>query len=198
MTQEECAEKLGVSRQSLSTWETGRAYPDVRSVLAISETFGCSLDSLLKEDASAVRHLADSGDLVKSRRLLFIRLAILAYLVIWSFLIAVFWLSGGAESAVLKSVLSLILLAVTGTLSFFIGFGEELPRAKWFLSLFFGLFYFLARFLTFDLAVCFSAGAMPLPRPLSLFPGILFSFAVIGLGEIFRILKGLKKSKKGD
>ena len=32
MTQEECAEKLGVARQTLSSWESGRTFPDIRSV----------------------------------------------------------------------------------------------------------------------------------------------------------------------
>ena len=62
MTQEECAEKLGVARQTLSSWESGRTFPDIRSVVAISDLFGVSLDALLKEDAAAVDRLEDAAD----------------------------------------------------------------------------------------------------------------------------------------
>ena len=50
MTQEQLADKLGVSRQSISKWESDVAYPETDKLICMSELFGCSLDYLLKED----------------------------------------------------------------------------------------------------------------------------------------------------
>lgn len=48
-TQEQLAQVLGVSRQSISKWESNLAYPETEKLIRISELFGCSLDYLLKE-----------------------------------------------------------------------------------------------------------------------------------------------------
>ena len=50
MTQEKLAERMGVSRQTISKWETGEAVPDVDKLLELSKLFSCTLDALLKED----------------------------------------------------------------------------------------------------------------------------------------------------
>lgn len=50
MTQERLAERMGVSRQTISKWETGEAVPEVDKLLELSSIFSCSLDALLKED----------------------------------------------------------------------------------------------------------------------------------------------------
>ncbi len=51
-SQEELAERLGVSRQAVSKWESGMSVPDIGRVIAMSELFGVSTDYLLKDDAS--------------------------------------------------------------------------------------------------------------------------------------------------
>lgn len=48
-TQEELAEKLMVSRQALSKWESGAAIPDTENVIQISRLFGVSIDYLLND-----------------------------------------------------------------------------------------------------------------------------------------------------
>ena len=52
MTQERLAERMGVSRQTISKWETGEAYPELDKLLELSKLFSCTLDALLKEDMS--------------------------------------------------------------------------------------------------------------------------------------------------
>lgn len=49
-SQEDLAEKLGVSRQSISKWEGAQSMPDMNRILKMSEIFGVSTDYLLKED----------------------------------------------------------------------------------------------------------------------------------------------------
>lgn len=50
MSQEMLAEALGVSRQSVSKWESGTALPDTDKIIAMSELFGVSTDYILKND----------------------------------------------------------------------------------------------------------------------------------------------------
>lgn len=51
LTQEQLAEKLDVSRQSVSKWEMEQAVPDIDKIIALSELFEVSTDYLLKEQA---------------------------------------------------------------------------------------------------------------------------------------------------
>ena len=50
MTQEELAEKLGVSRQTVSKWELDVTYPEMDKVIEICTLFSCSMDELIRED----------------------------------------------------------------------------------------------------------------------------------------------------
>ena len=52
-SQEELAEKLGVSRQSVSKWEGAQSIPDMNKILQLSELFGVSTDYLLKDSMEA-------------------------------------------------------------------------------------------------------------------------------------------------
>ena len=49
-SQEELADKLGVSRQSVSKWERAQAIPDMKKILQLSEVFGVSTDYLMKDE----------------------------------------------------------------------------------------------------------------------------------------------------
>ncbi len=49
-SQEELAEKLDVSRQSISKWESAQSVPDMNRIIRLSEVFGVSTDYLLKDD----------------------------------------------------------------------------------------------------------------------------------------------------
>lgn len=50
-TQEQLADILGVSRQSVSKWESDIAFPETEKLIKISELFDCSVDYLLKENS---------------------------------------------------------------------------------------------------------------------------------------------------
>lgn len=49
MTQEQLAEKLNVSRQTISKWELGEILPEIEKLIELCKTFNCSLDQLLRE-----------------------------------------------------------------------------------------------------------------------------------------------------
>ena len=57
LSQEELAEKLEVSRQAVSKWETGEAIPDMEKIIILSSIFNCSIDTLIKGKISDVKVL---------------------------------------------------------------------------------------------------------------------------------------------
>lgn len=52
MSQEQLAEKINVSRQSISKWELNDAIPDLNKIVMLSELFSISIDELIKENSS--------------------------------------------------------------------------------------------------------------------------------------------------
>lgn len=50
ITQEQLAEKMGVSRQAVSKWESDTAYPETDKIIALSKLYGCTTDYLLRDD----------------------------------------------------------------------------------------------------------------------------------------------------
>ncbi len=52
MTQEQLAEQLEVSRQTVSKWEAGNSYAEMEKLLQLCEIFSCDLDTLLRKNAS--------------------------------------------------------------------------------------------------------------------------------------------------
>lgn len=68
LSQEELAEKVFVSRQSVSNWENGKTYPDIKSLLLLGEVFGVSLDKLVKGDIERMKQEIDSQELAKFQR----------------------------------------------------------------------------------------------------------------------------------
>lgn len=54
-SQEVLAEKIYVSRQTVSNWENNKNYPDINSLLRLSEVFGVSIDILIKGDVEKMK-----------------------------------------------------------------------------------------------------------------------------------------------
>ncbi|WP_428909953.1 helix-turn-helix transcriptional regulator [Niallia sp. Krafla_26] len=79
LTQEQLAEELQVSRSTISSWETGRSYPDLEMVIEICDRFNVSLDFLLREDEKMVRKL-NFG--IKQKRMLVVLVTILLVLLV--------------------------------------------------------------------------------------------------------------------
>lgn len=50
MTQEELAEQMAVSRQTVSKWESDQSFPETDKLIALCDLFGCSMDALLRGD----------------------------------------------------------------------------------------------------------------------------------------------------
>lgn len=67
-TQEDIAEKINVSRQTISNWENEKSFPDIMSVIELSNLYSISLDDLLKGDQKMMEHLEESTNVVKSNQ----------------------------------------------------------------------------------------------------------------------------------
>ncbi|MDE7366336.1 MAG: helix-turn-helix domain-containing protein [Lachnospiraceae bacterium] len=75
-TQEAVAEKIQVSRQTISNWENEKSYPDIVSIVNLSNLYDISLDELLKEDKHMLEHLEESTNIVKSNKRLVVAVII--------------------------------------------------------------------------------------------------------------------------
>ena len=60
-TQEQLADVLGVSRQSISKWESDIAYPETDKLIELGKLFDCSMDYLLKEEVTEKSGVQESG-----------------------------------------------------------------------------------------------------------------------------------------
>ena len=59
MSQEKLAEKVNVSRQSVSKWETGDAYPEMNNLLELCKIFHCKINDLVNDSILDVNNLDD-------------------------------------------------------------------------------------------------------------------------------------------
>jgi len=57
LTQQEVADKLNVSRQTISNWEVGKSYPDTPTLIEISNFYNLSLDYMLKGDLNFMKKI---------------------------------------------------------------------------------------------------------------------------------------------
>ena len=62
LTQEQLAELLGVSRQAISKWESGAAYPETEKLIRLGKLYHCSMDYLLMEEVEETNTAAGSAE----------------------------------------------------------------------------------------------------------------------------------------
>lgn len=65
LSQEELAERVYVSRQTISNWENNKSYPDINSIVLLSEIFEISIDNLIKGDVELMKKEINSEDVKK-------------------------------------------------------------------------------------------------------------------------------------
>lgn len=87
MSQDDLAMRVYVSRQTISSWENDKTYPDVQSLLLLSEIFDTSIDDLIKGDVETMTSTLDS-DATTMKRLGYTMLGFLALM-----LLALIWLT---------------------------------------------------------------------------------------------------------
>ena len=68
LSQEELANRVYVSRQTISNWENDKSYPDVNSLVLLSEIFQISLDILIKGDIEVMKDVIQKEEIEKMNR----------------------------------------------------------------------------------------------------------------------------------
>ena len=68
LSQEELADHLYVSRQTISNWENDKSYPDVNSLVLLSEVFHISLDKLIKGDIDVMKEAIKKEEVEKMKQ----------------------------------------------------------------------------------------------------------------------------------
>ncbi len=68
LSQDDLAEKIFVSRQSVSNWENDKTYPDIKSLILLSEVFHVSLDTLIKGDIEIMKKEINSQEIAQFER----------------------------------------------------------------------------------------------------------------------------------
>jgi transcriptional regulator with XRE-family HTH domain len=89
LSQDELAQRMDISRQAISKWETGKSYPDIEKILKLSDIFNITLDELVRGDKNFQENL------IKEGRTGVPGLTILGYVLIALGVIVVIW--GGAQ-----------------------------------------------------------------------------------------------------
>lgn len=137
LTQEQAAEVLGVSRQTISNWESNKTYPDIISVIKMSDIYSVSLDHLLKEEKSMKQtyqeFLEESTNTVKAKRRLEKIILFSTYFLVWTIATVIFWLARGSMTfecdVVLRWILLPLALLVT---TIFIAKNNYWGKGNWF------------------------------------------------------------------
>lgn len=121
LSQEQLAEKLYVSRQTISNWERDKTYPDVQSLLMLSILFDTSIDTLVKGDVTVMEEAVERDRKRLGTRMLWLAVLMLALLALAFALIlspAFAWMEGawgvGAATTVafLPAVAALVVATV--------------------------------------------------------------------------------------
>jgi transcriptional regulator with XRE-family HTH domain len=86
LTQEVIAENVGVSRQTVSSWESGKSYPDIASLMILSDVYNVTLDSLLKGDTDMIRHLEEGSGKGKKAKYVIVSIVALTIGMVFIFL----------------------------------------------------------------------------------------------------------------
>lgn len=201
VTQEQTAEALGVSRQTVSNWENEKTYPDIVSVIKMSDLYAVSLDHLLKEEPTVketyMAFLDESTNTVKSRSAFTKVILLSVYLGIWALAMLTFWVMMSPSDAGGFSLIFLwILLPVTSfVISVMIAKRRLFGRATPAFSLFFGVMYMLAEYATFSAANMVTFQKFNMPNFGMLGVGIAISLLGMLIGFSARKI-GLKRDEK--
>lgn len=156
ITQEQAAQALGISRQTISNWENERSYPDIVSVLKMSDLYSVSLDYLLKGEGPMkdyLDYIEESTNTAKSKTRLSKLLVVLSYLVIWAFNIMASWRfsAGSITEAQAGGAQWIMLPAATIVLSLLIGKNNYWGKYKWLAPIGFGLMFMLSVYASYGM-----------------------------------------------
>ena len=94
LTQEQVAETVMVSRQTISNWENGKSLPDIVSVMKLSDLYEISMDELLKGDQRMQKKIEKDANIAKTNKRVILAVAMITLISLAIYFISIF--VGGA------------------------------------------------------------------------------------------------------
>lgn len=205
LTQEQVAEEIGVSRQSVSNWENCRSYPDIVSVIKLSDLYSVSLDELLKEDTKMIKHLDEATNTVRVRNWISKLIEVGVYLLISTLVIIGFWTIMEPTDVMGYVLLTFYMLLPLTVLvsSLFIGLDKGWGKARWIMPLFYGVVFMITTFGTMFLSssVGEKLSFWDIMEGLSFLAFIsqaANSAIGIGIGTVIRVVINRKRNGKSE
>lgn len=200
LTQEDAAQKLGVSRQTLSHWENGKTYPDIVSVVKMSDLYNVSLDKLLKdvpepdcakeENMNKYLDYLDESTNAAKRKVMLAKIILLtAFTIIWAACIMSFWMGLGRYAMdyailtiyIVMPLTIIIVSAITGGANLF-------GHGKWIFCIVFAAMYSLVEYGTFAIANMAHSGNVALPDLTIFIAGVILSAVPMGIAAFIKFV----------
>lgn len=119
LSQDALAEKIYVSRQTISNWENEKSYPDVNSLVLLSEVFQTSIDNLIKGDVEVMRKQVRSEDTRKFKHLNILYFILFLVLMISPIPLAYY-----------LRIMGIIIWAVLAAVTLFVAFAVEKKKKQ--------------------------------------------------------------------
>ena len=193
ITQEQAAELLDVSRQTISNWENNKSYPDIISVIKMSDIYSISLDHLLKEEKSMNQtyqeFLEESTDTVKAKRNLGKTILLSAYFILWAAAMIIVWQTNGYTTLKFDLVfrwLILPLFLLVSTVS--VAKNDYWGKGNWLSVIAAAITFLTVPYTQYveDLTAGTATFTFRFPNLMYMVVGIIISACGIGIGTLWR------------
>lgn len=189
MTQEHAAELLGVSRQTISNWENNKSYPDIISVIKMSDYYSVSLDHLLKEENAMKQtyqnFLEESTNTTKAKKNLSQIVILSTYFVVWIIAMISFWNVTGSTTKELNIILRWILLpALLFIVTVIIAKNDYFGKGKWLCVIGAAITFLTVPYTQFWFTQETATYTFKFPNISYMIAGILISFCGLGIGVL--------------
>lgn len=190
ITQEQAAELLDVSRQTISNWENNRSYPDIISVIKMSDIYSISLDHLLKEEKSMNQtyqeFLEESTNTVKAKRDLGKIILFSTYFIVWVVAMIIFWQIKEPMTSGLDITLRWILLPVLLFVStVIVAKNNYWGKGNWFCVIGAAITFLTVPYAEFIEEMGKATFTFRFPNLMYMVVGILISICGIGIGTLW-------------
>lgn len=191
ITQEQAAELLDVSRQTISNWENNKSYPDIISVIKMSDIYSISLDHLLKEDNAMKQtyqeFLEESMNTVKAKKNLSKIVILSTYFVVWIITMILFWNVTGTTTNELDIILRWILLpALLFVVSVTVAKNDYFGKGKWLCIVGAAITFLTVPYTQFSVMQETASFTFKFPNISYMTAGILISFCGLGIGILWK------------
>ncbi len=189
VTQEQAAELLGVSRQTISNWENSKSYPDIISVIKMSDIYSVSLDHLLKEDKTMNQNyhefLEESTNVVKAKRSLGKIILLSTYFVLWMAAMIIFGQIKGSATAGFDVTLRWILLPLLLLVStVIVAKNNYWGKGNWICVIVAAITFLTVPYTQFVEEMGTATFIFRFPNPIYMLIGIVVSACGIGIGTL--------------